>query len=83
LFEVEVKVSLKSQILDPSGRAIHGALEKLGLDQIKDVRQGKIFTLSCKGEFDDQILQKIKYFAENFLSNPVIEDYSIEVKSDS
>jgi hypothetical protein len=43
---VVVDVALKPEILDPQGRAILGALGRVGLVGVADVRQGKQFVLS-------------------------------------
>ena len=45
-----------------------------------DVRQGKQFVLSVDGEINDSKLSEIKKIAETLVSNPVIEDFSVEVK---
>ena len=77
---VLVNVYLKDEILDPQGRAVLGALGRLGLEGVTDVRQGKQFVLSIDGEISDPKLSEIRKIAETLLSNPVIEDFSIEVK---
>lgn len=77
--KVLVTVYLKPEILDPQGRAIHGALSKLGLVGLVDVRQGKQFSLFFKNDEHVQQNQLIETLANELLSNPVIENYSIEV----
>ena len=47
---VVVDVMLKPEILDPQGQAIVGALGRLGVDGVSDVRQGKRFELEVDGE---------------------------------
>ena len=64
----------KTEILDPQGQAIVGALGRLGFDGISDVRQGKRFELDIDGDIDDEKLAQI---AESLLANTVIEDWSI------
>lgn len=81
--KIIVNVFLKSEILDPQGRAIKEAMIRLGLDGLSEVRQGKQFQISFTEEPKHEISEKIDFLAQNLLSNPVIEDYSIEVKSDS
>ena len=78
-----INVHLKSEILDPQGKAVFGALVRQGLTELVDVRQGKQFILNLKGEVTAELLGNIEHLAQNLLSNPVIEDYSIEVKNDS
>jgi phosphoribosylformylglycinamidine synthase PurS subunit len=71
---VVVDVMLKSEILDPQGQAVAGALPRLGFNQFTDVRQGKRFELTVDGEVTDEILAAAREAAETMLSNPVIED---------
>ncbi|MED5527634.1 MAG: phosphoribosylformylglycinamidine synthase subunit PurS, partial [Actinomycetota bacterium] len=50
---VIVDVMLKPEILDPQGRAVQGALGRLGLSGVADVRQGKKFVIELEGDLDD------------------------------
>jgi phosphoribosylformylglycinamidine synthase PurS subunit len=76
---VVVDVMLKPEILDPQGKAVHGALPRLGFDGIAGVRQGKRFELELDGEVTDERLAEVREIAEKLLSNPVIEDYAMTV----
>ncbi len=71
---VVIDVMPKSEILDPQGQAIAGALPRLGIDQFTDVRQGKRFVLAVDGEVTEKHLAQAREAAEQMLSNPVIED---------
>lgn len=77
---IHVTVYLKKEILDPQGRAIRGALWQFGLNEVSEVRQGKQFVLTIDGEITHAKLAEIRAVAETLLSNPVIEDFTIEVK---
>ena len=77
---VIVDVALKSEILDPQGRAVMGALGRLGLTGVADVRQGKQFVLAIDGEVDNAKLDLINEIALTLLSNPVIEDFTVQVR---
>lgn len=77
---VLVNVALKPEILDPQGRAVLGALGRLGLSGVSDVRQGKQFVLNIDGDVDDARLAQIHEIASTLLSNPVIEDFTVEVR---
>ena len=77
---VVVDVALKREILDPQGRAVMGAFGRLGLTGVVDVRQGKQFVLTIDGEVDDAKLALINEIALNLLSNPVIEDFTVQVR---
>ena len=69
----------KPEILDPQGKAVHGALPRLGFSGVTDVRQGKRFELEVDGEVTDEVLAQVRQMAETLLSNPVIEDYEVRV----
>jgi phosphoribosylformylglycinamidine synthase len=71
---VVVDVVLKPEILDPQGQAIVGALSRLGIAGVSDVRQGKHFELQVDDSVDDDELARI---ADTLLANPVIENFAI------
>ncbi len=76
---VVVDVMPKPEILDPQGKAVLGALPRLGFDGVTEVRQGKRFELEIDGELTDARLAEVNEMAEKLLSNPVIEDYAVRV----
>ncbi|MFL6090226.1 MAG: phosphoribosylformylglycinamidine synthase subunit PurS [Aeromicrobium sp.] len=75
---VVVEVMPKPEILDPQGKAVHGALPRLGFDGILDVRQGKRFELEV-ADADEATLAEVREIAGTLLSNPVIEDFAVHV----
>ena len=77
-----VDVMPKPEILDPQGKAVLGALPRLGFAGVADVRQGKRFELELKGEASDAALAEVTKMAETLLSNPVIEDFEVHVEGD-
>lgn len=80
--KAKVYVSLKPGILDPQGKAIQHSVELLGFDGIADVRQGKYFEISLSDNADhDQAQESVSRMAREVLSNPIIEDYRVEIES--
>lgn len=77
---VVVDVMLKPEILDPQGKAVLGALHRLGYDAASSVRQGKRFEIDLVEEPSDAILNEIEQAASTLLSNPVIEDFTVRVE---
>ncbi|MCC9197556.1 phosphoribosylformylglycinamidine synthase subunit PurS [Arthrobacter sp. zg-Y820] len=71
---IVVDVMPKPEILDPQGKAIAGALPRLGLTGFTGVRQGKRFELTVDGEVTPELLEQARTAAATLLSNPVIED---------
>ena len=76
-----VYVSLKRSVLDPQGKTIQGALNKMGYKGLQDVRQGKYFEITLDGGLARNDAEaEIGKIAREVLTNPVIEEfrYSIE-----
>ena len=76
---VVVDVMPKPEILDPPGKAVQGALPRLGYDGVLDVRQGKRFELELDGEVTEERLAEVREMAETLLANPVIENFHVSV----
>ncbi|HEU0285440.1 MAG TPA: phosphoribosylformylglycinamidine synthase subunit PurS [Nocardioidaceae bacterium] len=77
---VVVDVMPKPEILDPQGKAVHGALPRLGFEGVTEVRQGKRFELEIEGELTDDRMAQVRLMAATLLSNPVIEDFDVRVE---
>jgi phosphoribosylformylglycinamidine synthase subunit PurS len=75
---VVVDVMPKPEILDPQGKAVTGALGRLGFTGIS-VRQGKRFELEVDGEVTEERLADIRRAAETLLANTVIETFDVHV----
>jgi phosphoribosylformylglycinamidine synthase PurS subunit len=75
---IVVDVMPKAEILDPQGKAVHGALPRLGFHAVTDVRQGKRFELQVETA-DEATLAEVHQLAGTLLSNPVIEDYAVRI----
>ena len=79
--KAKVYVSLKPGVLDPQGKAIHHSVELLGYSGISDVRQGKYFEIALDGSVDNsQARDSVEKIAREVLSNPIIEDYRVELE---
>ena len=80
--KAKVYVNLKSGVLDPQGKAIQHSVELLGYSGISDVRQGKYFEIALDGTLDNtEARESVEKIAREVLSNPIIEDYRVEIES--
>ena len=71
-----VHVSLKRSVLDPQGKTIQGALNKMGYKGLQDVRQGKYFEITLDGGLSrSEAEAEIGKIAREVLTNPVIEEF--------
>ena len=71
---IVVEVMPKAELLDPQGKAVAGALARLGQKQLTDVRIGKRFEVTVEGEVTDGVLADVRRLADDMFSNSVIED---------
>ncbi len=75
-----VYVKLKEGVLDPQGLTIKKALEKLGYQNVKEVRSGKFFEIVFNSDGSTQkSLKFLNEISDKLLANPVIEKFEIEV----
>jgi phosphoribosylformylglycinamidine synthase len=71
---IVVEIMPKAELLDPAGKAVAGALHRLGKSEFSAVRIGKRFELTVDGEVTEAILAEAQALADDMLSNSVIED---------
>ena len=77
--KAEIIITLKKSVRDPQGQAITQALNRLGFDKAKKVRQGKHIEIELKNMNADEAKAQLQAMCEKFLVNPVIEDYQIKI----
>ena len=76
-----VTVMLKTTVLDPQGKTIHGALKKMGYKGVGAVRQGKFFEIALDGGLDKAGAKaEIERIAKEVLTNPVIEEFTYRIE---
>lgn len=78
-YRFELIVSLKEGLLDPQGKAVQDALPTLGWANVSEVRVGKHVELLVEAESRTEARAQVEEMARKFLSNPVIEDFTILV----
>ena len=80
--KARVYVTLKPGVLDPQGKAIQHSVELLGFLGIADVRQGKYFEIALDNSLSrDEARASATRMAAEVLSNPIIEDYRVEIEA--
>jgi phosphoribosylformylglycinamidine synthase len=80
--KAKVYVTLKEGVLDPQGKAIQHSVQLLGYGGIADVRQGKYFEIALDNSLPEALARETAdKMAREVLSNPVIEDFRVEIES--
>jgi len=77
--QVEVRVKLKEDVLDPQGEAIRRVLAGLGYGEVTRVRVGKLLLLEVDGAESPEVRARLEQAAREVLSNPVIEEFEVRL----
>tara|TARA_Y100001935_G_C16966864_1_gene342168 strand:+ start:298 stop:576 length:279 start_codon:yes stop_codon:yes gene_type:complete len=72
-----ITVTLKKNVLDPQGKVVQNTLINMGIDSLKNIRQGKYFEIEINEKDDDSAKQKVDEMCKKLLVNLIIEDYKI------
>ena len=75
--KIKVIVTLKKGVLDPQGKAIQQTLNGMGVNDVKDVRQGKYFDIEVSEIDEAYAKNRVDEMCKKLLANLVIEDYKI------
>lgn len=79
IFSVHVEVQLRPGIADPEGATIERSLPTLGFDGVKGVRVGKSIRFTVEAADVEAARSEVDDLCQRFLTNPVIEDASVEI----
>ena len=79
IFVATIRVLPKSEVRDPQGEAVRGALRSLGLS-VSDVRTVKEIVVTFEATDEKAAREAVRGMGTELLANPVIEDYAYELK---
>ena len=80
-FRVEVRVTPRAGILDPQGKAVHGALHSLEFAEVDDVRVGRLIRIKLHAASEPEARERIDQMCRQLLANPVTEDFAVTVEA--
>jgi len=80
MFKAIVNVTLRKSILDPKGKATHHALQNLGLNEVNEVRIGKLIELDIEAGSEEEAHKIADTACTQLLANEVMEDYTINIQ---
>jgi phosphoribosylformylglycinamidine synthase len=78
MFTATIRVFPKSEVRDPQGEAVRGALRSLGM-AVSDVRTGKEIVVTFEAEDEPTALEAVSRMGRELLANPVIEQYEFSL----
>ncbi len=77
--KARIIVTPKKAVLDPQGKTVQNALEHMGFKGIGAVHVGKYLEIELDGSDRESARKQIDEACHKFLSNPVIEDFQLEI----
>lgn len=77
--KARIKITLKTGVLDPQGKAIQHALTALGVSGVNEVRQGKYIEVDLAETGEAAARALVEKMCKDLLANTVIENYSYEL----
>ena len=72
-----VTVTLKKDVLDPQGKVVQNTLMNMGMDNLKNIRQGKYFEVEIDEKDQTLAEEKVDTMCKKLLVNLIIENYTI------
>jgi phosphoribosylformylglycinamidine synthase len=78
--KARIIITPKKAVLDPQGKTVQNALAHLGYTGVTDVHVGKYIEIELAPGTDRAAAERALHdAARRFLSNPIIEDYTLEI----
>jgi phosphoribosylformylglycinamidine synthase len=78
--KAKIIITPKKAVLDPQGKTVQNALEHMGYQGVTAVHVGKYLEIELTGTDKAAARQQLDAACHKFLSNPVIEDYRLEIE---
>jgi phosphoribosylformylglycinamidine synthase PurS subunit len=79
--KARIIITPKKAVVDPQGKTVQSALEHMGYSGVTGVHVGKYIEIDLAPGTDREAARKaLNDAAHKFLSNPIIEDYKLEIE---
>jgi phosphoribosylformylglycinamidine synthase len=79
--KAKIIVTPKKAVVDPQGKTVQNALAHMGYNGVAAVHVGKYIEIDLAPDTDKAAAQRaLNDACHKFLSNPIIEDYTLEIQ---
>ena len=75
--KLAVNITLKKDVLDPQGKVVQQTLENMGINSLKNLRQGKYFEIELDETNEEKAHSIVDEMCKKLLVNLIIEEYKI------
>ena len=73
-----VIITLKKDVLDPQGKVVEQTLQSMGINSLKNLRQGKYIEIDLNESDEKKAHNIIEDMCKKLLVNLIIEEYKIK-----
>ena len=80
MYRAKIIVTLRTSILDPQGKAVHHALESMGMNSVEEVRIGKCIDMKLNSATAEDAESTAIEACKKLLTNPVMEDFTFSIE---
>jgi len=77
--KAKIIITPKKAVVDPQGKTVQSALAHMGYAGIGAVHVGKYLEIELTGDDRELARRQLDEACHKFLSNPIIEDYRLEL----
>ncbi len=79
--KAKIIITPKKAVVDPQGKTVENALAHMGYTGVTGVHVGKYIEVDLAPDTDRAVAQRaLDEACHKFLSNPIIEDYKLEIE---
>jgi len=78
-FSVKINILPQDALLDPQGKTVENNTTKLGIENISNIRIGKLITLDVEGEDINTVKKTIQEVCDKLLVNQITEQYDYTI----
>ena len=75
--KVSAIITLKKDVLDPQGKVIEQTLQNMGVNLLKNLRQGKYIEIQLDESDEKKAHEIVEDMCKKLLVNLIIEEYKI------
>lgn len=79
-FKAHIEVTCRPGVLDPQGKAVREALERLGFAGLGRTRVGKLIDIELEAGDASEAEGMVERMCSELLAHPVVEDYSYRIE---
>ena len=78
--KARIIITPKKAVVDPQGKTVQRALEHMGYQGVQAVHVGKYIEVELADGDREAARRQLNEACHRFLSNPLIEDYQLEIE---